>query len=279
MLDLVADLNPPYQASVVAAVERAQFSPLRPFSGGAPSGETALSDLFVLKVPHVGNPPAPGPQPILFPTRVEEASNKQPRRDDGKRRDDSDLSRGDLSPALPVLPSKSKAWLVTYLDSSRDLLVTNGEAADDCQRFLAETEIRQIWSVQRVLGGMLRVTPETPFATEATDGRWMLKNGDSSPIEPALAGKSPDENSCGKLLVKPSYPMEPLGAWQIQWPNGEMWIYVCSIGMTGADLTTALKRQFAGDFDFAVKRIDRGRLPLDELPVPGGWMLFVERYG
>jgi hypothetical protein len=279
MLDLVADLNPPYQASVVASVERARFASLSPVPGGTLSGETALADLFMLKVPQVGNAPAPGPQPILFPARVEEAGKKQPRREDGKRREDSDLSRGDLSPALPVLPSKSKAWLVTYLDSSRDLLVTNGEAADDCLRFLAETEIRQIWSVQRVLGGMLRVTQDAAFATEASDGRWMLKNGDSSLIEPALAGKSPDEGAPGKLLVKPSYPMEPLGAWQIQWPNGEMWIYVCSIGMTGADLTTALKRQFAGDFDFAVKRIDRGRLPLDELPVPGGWMLFVERYG
>jgi hypothetical protein len=280
MLDLAAALNPPYESSYVATVERTALSPLQAALDAAGFDPAGVSR-FVLTLPGLQGEAETGLPPVRLRTQVEASDSLEGLPEDRKHHADPDVTRSDPQPALPVLPTRAKAWLVTYLDGSRDLLVTHGEEVEDSLAFFAEDEIRRIWSMQRIQGGMLRVADGAAgrYETVAEDGRWMARGGGSSLRSPVLYGKSPDSDSAGMLLVKRSFPMAGLGAWQIRWPNGEVWIYVCSIGMTGPDLAAALDRQVPGDFDFAVQRVDRGRLPLNDLPVPGGWTLLVERSG
>jgi hypothetical protein len=178
----------------------------------------------------------------------------------------------------PPVANGSKAWLVTYRDGARDLLVTMGDPVEEAASFLAPADIAQIRMIQRVLGGMLHAKWGCDAAQDL-DGRWVSRAGKVSTTRPALNGSAPESEGGGFLLLRQPATRAPGGVWQIEWANGATWVHVSSETTAGAQLAARLYRQFASSRDFALRRLDRGRLPLRDDVVPARWTTTVELRG
>jgi hypothetical protein len=177
----------------------------------------------------------------------------------------------------PVLAGSSKAWLVTYLDGTRDLVVTLGDPVEDCARLLPADALPRIRMIQRVLGGMLRGIGAASGG-ETLDARWTGRNGRAMAARPELRGGVPRDGAPGYLRLRRA-PIDALGVWEVHWADGEVWLHVCRAAMSGGALAAALGRQFPGAIDFALRRLDLGRVALADPLVPPRWAAIVEPRG
>src|SRR5438552_517667 len=137
----------PAQVETVATLAGGQLDPCTDVSGRLRIEFLLGGRLSALSVD--GLAASPCPRTMLGGTG-EKRSFDQARAADSAAADEAQAEA--LLPAPPpVQAGSSKAWLVTYLDFTRDLVVTRGDPVAECVRLLPDGAVPRIRMIQRVL--------------------------------------------------------------------------------------------------------------------------------